>query len=355
MEIYLVGGAVRDDLLGLPVTESDYVVVGATDAEMLNLGYRQVGSDFPVFLHPGTSEEYALARTERKVAPGHQGFECRSDPSVTLEEDLKRRDLTINAMARSDKGDLIDPYGGQKDLEHKLLRHVSGAFVEDPLRILRVARFKARFHHLGFTVHPETTALLERMVADGLHRELTPERVLLEVDKALVTRTPSEFFSYLQAIGAAPDLWPEISEASVSRLAVHTAANPEARFALLVMDQDTASINELCQRLRAPRDRLDISCLIAEQGHAWAGLNMLSAESRLELVLNCDGVRKDTRFRKFNAICGELFDPDLSPRWQQIRDTAAAVKASDIDSEVSGPGLGELIRAEQVRRIGEIL
>ncbi|MCG5500908.1 multifunctional CCA addition/repair protein [Ectothiorhodospira lacustris] len=210
MDIYLVGGAVRDALLGLPVQERDWVVVGATVEEMLAGGFRQVGRDFPVFLHPRTHEEHALARTERKTAPGYRGFEVHAAPEVTLEEDLERRDLTINAMARDDQGRLIDPFGGQADLQARRLRHVSCAFAEDPVRILRVARFAARLAPMGFTVAPETMTLMRRMVAAGEVDALVPERVWQETERALTGPCPSRFFQVLRECGALAVLFPEL-------------------------------------------------------------------------------------------------------------------------------------------------
>lgn len=213
MEAYLVGGAVRDELLGLPVKERDWVVVGATAEQMLAQSYRPVGKDFPVFLHPETNEEYALARTERKQGRGYYGFVCFSEPSVTLEEDLSRRDITINAMAKNiSTGEIIDPYGGQRDLQDKILRHVSPAFVEDPVRLLRVARFAARFAHLGFRIAPETLSLMRAMVRAGEVDALVPERVWQEIDKALAESQPQQFFTSLRACGALAVLLPELDK-----------------------------------------------------------------------------------------------------------------------------------------------
>ena len=212
MKIYLVGGAVRDKLLGLPVLDRDWVVVGATIEEMLDRGFRQVGRDFPVFLHPESNEEYALARTERKTGPGHRGFQFRSDPHVTLEEDLGRRDLRINAIAETETGTLIDPHNGLRDIKKKSIRHISDSFKEDPLRILRVARFKAKFHHLDFFVHQRTTDLIKAMVSNKEHNELSAERVLIELDKALATKNAAEFFRYLAKVGA--DSMPEMIDSS---------------------------------------------------------------------------------------------------------------------------------------------
>ncbi|MBL8250581.1 MAG: multifunctional CCA tRNA nucleotidyl transferase/2'3'-cyclic phosphodiesterase/2'nucleotidase/phosphatase, partial [Candidatus Competibacter sp.] len=210
MTIYLVGGAVRDELLGLPVKERDWVVVGATPEELLARGFQPVGKDFPVFLHPRTREEYALARTERKTAPGYYGFDIRAGSEVTLEDDLLRRDLTINAMARDGQGRLIDPYHGRRDLEARRLRHVSPAFAEDPVRILRLARFSARYAALGFQVAPETLALMRQMVASGEVDALVPERVWAETVRALGEIRPERFFETLRACGALARIFPEI-------------------------------------------------------------------------------------------------------------------------------------------------
>src|SRR5271167_1333934 len=210
MQVYLVGGAVRDALLGLSVNERDWVVVGSSRDELLRQNFREVGRDFPVFLHPDTHEEFALARLERKTAPGYRGFAVEFGPEVTLEEDLARRDLTINAMARKDDGALIDPHGGRSDLEARLLRHVSPAFVEDPVRVLRVARFAARFAPLGFSVAPETMALMRAMVERGEADALIPERVWQETEKALRSPEPAKFFQVLRECGALRAIYPEV-------------------------------------------------------------------------------------------------------------------------------------------------
>src|SRR5687768_2708624 len=213
MKTYLVGGSVRDELLGLPVQDRDHVVVGADPAEMERLGFRPVGADFPVFLHPETHEEYALARTERKTAPGYKGFAFHAAPEVTLEEDLRRRDLTINAMARAEDGTLVDPYGGERDLRAGILRHVSEAFAEDPVRILRVARFAARF---GFAIAPETLELMRRMVLDGEADALVPERVWQELSRGLQEKMPSRMLAVLVECEALERVLPEL-EASFAR------------------------------------------------------------------------------------------------------------------------------------------
>ena len=209
--ICLVGGAVRDALLGLPITERDWVVVGTTPEQMLAQGFKQVGRDFPVFLHPSTNEEYALARTERKQGQGYHGFACFSDPSITLEDDLLRRDLTINAMAQCAEGVIVDPFNGQADLKNRQLRHVSAAFSEDPLRILRIARFAAKLASFNFQIADETLELMTQMIASGELACLTPERVWLETVKALQTQAPQRYFEVLQQVGALQVLMPELS------------------------------------------------------------------------------------------------------------------------------------------------
>jgi tRNA nucleotidyltransferase (CCA-adding enzyme) len=212
MKKYEVGGAVRDALLGLPVAERDWVVVGAGPADLLALGYKQVGRDFPVFLHPESHEEHALARTERKTGPGHTGFSFDTSPTVTLEDDLRRRDLTINAIARDEHGQIIDPYHGCADLAARVLRHVSAAFREDPLRVLRTARFAARFQDLGFTIAPETLRLMQTMVEDGELETLQPERVWQETEKGLATSRPDVYFETLRACGALARVFPEVDK-----------------------------------------------------------------------------------------------------------------------------------------------
>lgn len=351
MESYLVGGAVRDDLLGITGHERDFVVVGSTPEEMLAAGYRTVGKDFPVFLHPETGEEYALARTERKTGPGHQGFEVSSSPDTTLEEDLFRRDLTINAIARDESGQLIDPYGGIKDLDAGILRHVSPAFSEDPLRVLRLARFKARFHHLGFEVDKSTFSLVKEMVSSEQLAELAPERILMELDKALVTDAPAEFFKLLIAIGAHDRLWPEIHAAAVERLAERDdIKDPESRFALLLEGCPEDDAAGLCERLRCSRLRSDVTRLIAAHGATWRNLEHLDADAIVQLLYQLDALRKVDRFMEFNRICTEIFEMDGST-WVELRNLVASVKAGDLDTTAEGEALGDAITQEQVTRV----
>ena len=255
MKTYLVGGAVRDQLLGEPFHEHDWVVVGGTPAELLKQGYQQVGRDFPVFLHPKTKEEYALARTERKAGAGYYGFECDFNPSVTLEEDLSRRDLTINAMAMDDNQHVIDPYDGQADLKAKQLKHVSPAFVEDPVRVLRVARFAARYHRLGFVVADETRALMQGMAEQGELAHLVPERVWQEWQKSLCEANPEIFIDVLQACGAVAVILPEFEAIDLNALiaASKLSDDPVIRFSALLVKLEQAQIEALSKRLRVPK------------------------------------------------------------------------------------------------------
>jgi tRNA nucleotidyltransferase (CCA-adding enzyme) len=274
MKSYVVGGAVRDRLLGLPGSDRDHVVVGATTDEMLAAGFKPVGRDFPVFLHPVTHEEYALARTERKVAPGYAGFVFHADPSVTLEADLERRDLTINAMAEDDAG-LVDPYGGQRDLALRLFRHVGPAFVEDPVRVLRVARFAARF--TDFHVAPETLALMRRMTDAGEVDALVAERVWQEVSRGLMEQSPSRMITVLQDTGAFARLFPEIAfvfdakpdlrDRTLTALdrAAHGNAPIEVRFAVLLQCMDERGIDALCTRFAVPKAVREVALLAARE------------------------------------------------------------------------------------------
>lgn len=340
MQIYCVGGAVRDELLGLPVQDRDYVVVGATPEQMTALGYRPVGKDFPVFLHPETHEEYALARTERKTAQGYKGFQIYTSPQVTLEQDLARRDLTINAIARNEAGATIDPHGGMGDLQAKVLRHVSAAFVEDPVRILRLARFAARFP--DFSVAAETLSLMREMVAKGEVDALVPERVWQELARGLMEARPSRMFEVLISCGALakllPELdrlWgvpqpaqhhPEIDTGAHTMMVLDVAAQRQfdlaIRFAALMHDigkgttpaemlprhigheqRGVALLQALCRRLRVPNDCRDLAVTVA----AFHGKAHRAAELRpdtlLRLLHDTDALRQPARFEQFLAAC----------------------------------------------------
>ncbi len=340
LQCYVVGGAVRDRLLGRPVNDRDWVVVGATPQQMLDAGFQQVGRDFPVFLHPQTHEEYALARTERKSAPGYHGFVVHAAPSVTLEQDLARRDLTINAMAEGPNGRLIDPFGGQRDLQAKVLRHVSPAFAEDPVRILRLARFAARFN--DFHLAPETLTLMRAMVQSGEVDMLVPERVWQELARGLLEARPSRMFELLREGGALRVLLPEVARLwGVPQPAQHhpeidtgvhlmlvldqaaTASAPlTVRFACLCHDlgkgttpkdqwprhigheQRGARLTQsLCERLRVPTDCRELAVLTArEHGHVHASL-AFGADALLRLLERCDALRRPERFAELLLAC----------------------------------------------------
>jgi tRNA nucleotidyltransferase (CCA-adding enzyme) len=400
MQIYLVGGAIRDRLLGRPVQERDYLVVGATPQEMLELGYRQVGRDFPVFLHPQTHEEYALARTDRSaVADGRP----HADPSVTLEEDLARRDLTINAIAESSNGELIDPFGGLTDLRRRLLRHVSPAFAEDPVRVLRVARLKARYADLGFSIAEETWALMRQLVDAGRLDRLVPERVWQELIGALSTAKPQAFFDSLRQCGALARALPEIDglygvpqptrwhpevDCGVHTLmalgvACELSESPEVRFATLTHDLGKANtpshilpshhgheergrrlVEGLCERLKAPNRfrELAISCTLY---HGYTHrLYELRPKTVVKLLMGLDAFRRPERLRQFLLVCEADYRgrkgfyarpyPQAADLWRLY---LAASGASLQPDEAAGTGWlrGEVIRRERVRRVAAAL
>lgn len=342
MKTYLVGGAVRDNLLQLPVREHDWVVVGASADELISQGFRPVGKDFPVFLHPDTHEEYALARTERKSGHGYYGFDIHAAPDVTLEDDLKRRDLTINAIAQTESGEWVDPYGGQQDLKSRVLRHVSPAFSEDPLRVLRVARFAARFAPLGFKVAPETLELMRTMAASGELTTLVAERVWKETHRALLSEAPWVYFQTLRACGALavifpevdalfgvpqpPKHHPEVDTGTHVMLAIEQACRLSndlpVRFATLVHDLGKADtpadilpshhgheqrgvkhIKTLCRRLKIPRALCDLGTLVSYWHlHCHRALE-LKPETLLKLLEGTDAFRRPARFEQFLLVC----------------------------------------------------
>lgn len=338
MKIYLVGGAVRDKLLGLPIKEKDWVVVGATVADMLKLGYKQVGKEFPVFLHPKTNEEYALARMERKVKPGYKGFEFDTSPKVTLEEDLQRRDLTINAMAESPEGALIDPYHGKKDLENRVFRHVSPSFSEDPVRILRVGRFLARYAYLGFKLAPETVALMQQMVAQGEVDALVAERVWKELERALAEKNPEMFFVVMEKSHALPILFPAIQLKSPGMQAMLAAAmltsNATVRLAALLHAVDFSAIKDLCHRYKLPNAYRELSVLTASHYQAALQASQLSVEELLNLFSKLDVYRRWDRFLLFLMTCQAIADAQHSnfPRvaLEDIAQHAKSVSVQDL-------------------------
>lgn len=325
MQIYLVGGAVRDQMLGFPVKEKDWVVVGATVENMLQQGFRPVGKDFPVFLHPKTQEEYALARTERKIGKGYTGFQFNASPQVTLEEDLMRRDLTINAMAQDGDGHLIDPYHGQQDIEKKVLRHVSPAFVEDPVRILRVARFAARYKQFGFTVADETLELMRQMVLAGEVDALVAERVWKELERALSEKNPEVFFEVLIQCHAAEVLFPVFNLEALKK-AVSLDANTQVRFAVLLSHLSEAEIKLFCERYRVPSDYRELALLVSKQLNQYQNALRLSASEVLDLLQAADAFRRENRFKYFLLACEAAnLDPMLERDSNQIETTPSLI------------------------------
>ena len=317
MKAYEVGGCVRDELLGQPVADRDWVVVGATPEDMVRLGYRPVGKDFPVFLHPETHEEYALARTERKSGRGYKGFTVYAAPDVTLEDDLRRRDLTINAMARDENGALIDPFGGEKDLREGVLRHVSAAFEEDPVRILRVARFVARF---GFRIAEETLALMRRMVEIGEADHLVAERVWQEFSRGLMEKHPARMLEVLAECGLAAKLLPEVrnERAALERAAAAQAPLP-VRFAVLCWGLEEGAIDALCDRLRAPNEARSLAAAAARSRPL---LEAKDASVLLELLKRADAIRRPERFAQL-LEAAQLAEPALDPSRARLALAAA--------------------------------
>jgi tRNA nucleotidyltransferase (CCA-adding enzyme) len=372
VKTYAVGGAVRDELLGLPVQDRDWVVVGATPEDMAAAGFKPVGKDFPVFLHPQTREEYALARTERKTAPGYKGFVFHADAGVTIEEDLARRDLTINAIAKCEDGSFIDPYRGRADLAHKVLRHVSPAFVEDPVRVLRVARFAARF--ADFTIADETMALMAEMVANGEVDHLVPERVWQELARGLMEAKPSRMFEVLRACGALKKILPELDRLwgvpqradyhpevdtgihvmMVIDMAAQLGLPLTARFAALTHDlgkgttpadvlprhigHEQRSVNllgPLCERLRVPAECRDLALLVARFHGDIYKIAELRPKTVVTILERCDVFRRPERFEELLGACeadyrGRLgFESRPFPQSQSWRHATAAARAVD--------------------------
>ena len=400
MKVYLVGGAVRDALLGYPSSERDWVVVGASPRELLDRGYQQVGRDFPVFLHPETRDEYALARTERKQGHGYTGFAVHCDPAVTLEQDLLRRDLTVNAMARSAEGEIIDPYGGQRDLAARVLRHVSAAFVEDPLRVLRTARFAARYAHLGFSVAPETLALMAEIVGQGELAHLPAERIWVELERALGERDPQVFVQVLRDCGALEALLPEVEalfgvpqteryhpeiDTGIHTLmALQQAARltpaSDVRFALLVHDLGKGTtprdewprhiaheqrglqlVERVCQRLKAPGQYRELALKVCQyHTHCHRALE-LRGKTLLRLLQATNALRRPERFEAFLLACEadargrrglEQCDYPQADYLRRALAAAREVSAADFSAQgLQGKALGDAIASERVRRL----
>jgi len=403
-DTYLVGGAVRDALLGLQATERDWVVVGSTPQDMLDRGYKQVGASFPVFLHPGTGEEYALARTEKKQGHGYHGFNVDFHPGVTLEEDLQRRDLTINAMAQDEHGKLIDPYGGQRDLEQKVLRHVSRAFIEDPLRVMRVARFAARFSRFGFRVHESTLAMMREITLSGELQHLAAERSWREIERAMSTDKPSEFVSVLRQCGALDILLPEVAalfgvpqpekyhpeiDTGVHLLmALDKAAklgNGAANVVFAVLLHDLGKgitpkrklpshighemagvplVDDVCKRLKAPNAMHDLARKVCA-GHLDCH-RILEARPAtvLRLLERLDVFRQPHVLQGFLLACEADYlgrkglDDRPYPQADYLHRAwlaVADIRARDLDLQgISGPQVGEKLRQARITAISEL-
>lgn len=351
MKIYLVGGAVRDKLLGRKVKERDYVVVGGTPEEMESQGFKAVGKEFPVFLHPITQEEYALARTERKVGKGYKGFEFYADPSVTLEEDLLRRDLTINAIAEDEEGNIIDPFGGKKDVAAKIFRHVSPAFSEDPVRILRVARFASRFP--DFTVHPDTNKLMKDMVNNSEVNALVPERVWKEFSRALEEPSAERFFAVLKDCGALPILFNEITEHYQTNLenlisCAKRTEEPSIRFAALLKAMSEPSVKTLCKRLRAPKNFTDLAIMTVKYQNIIENLSINNPEDVINFLENIDAFRRPERLKPLLTAC----DSDKFEFLNQALDVARSVKTQPlIDQGLKDKEFGEKLHELRVKAI----
>ena len=399
MQIYQVGGAVRDELLGLEVKDRDWVVVGGTPGEMTALGYKAVGKDFPVFIHPDTGEEYALARTERKTGPGYKGFAFNTSEEITLEQDLQRRDITINAIARDENGSLIDPFNGRKDLENRIIRHVSDAFVEDPLRVLRVARFAAQF---GFLIAQETLALLKEISATNELETLAPERVWTETEKALRTREPRRYFEILRECNALYSLFPEIDRLfgvpqperyhpeidcgihtmMVLEQATKLTSDTETRFAALVHDLGKATtpqeiwpshhghgergvelINKLCDRLRIPNRYRELATVVARYHLNCHRVEELSPRVVVGKLEGLDAFRRPERFDKFLLACEadargrkgkERLDYRQAELFRKYREACLSVDTKSLDIQgLEGAKIADHIRAQRIEAIRE--
>ncbi|MGR9116450.1 MAG: multifunctional CCA addition/repair protein [Gammaproteobacteria bacterium] len=404
MKTFLVGGAVRDRLLNMPVKERDWVVLGETPESMVRQGFRPVGKDFPVFLHPQSHEEYALARTERKSAPGYKGFIIHAAPDITLEQDLQRRDLTINAMAMTPEGEIIDPFGGRKDLQNRIFRHISSAFSEDPVRILRVARFAARYTHLGFRIADETRALMCQMVDSGEIDYLVPERVWAELHKALSEKSPVAFFRALKDCRALAKIFPEINNLfgipqpkqyhpeidtglhSLLSLeqASRLSANPEIRFAALVHDLGKALspkeqwphhygheqkglpiLEQLCERLRVPNSYKVLARLVMSYHTRCHQAFNLRAASLVDMLAGLGAFKTNSRLNDMLLACEAdskgRTGLENKPYLQTHYIKGAAKAAANIDtssilqSELKGPQIGEAIRRLRIKAIAEFI
>lgn len=365
MHIYKVGGAVRDRLLGRPVSDVDWLVVGATVEDMHAQGFRPVGADFPVFIHPKTGEEYALARTERKSGRGYGGFTFHASPEVTLEEDLIRRDLTINAMAEDAQGNLLDPYNGKADLENRILRHVSPAFAEDPLRVLRVARFAARYAPLGFNVADDTLALMRQLSVSGELQALTAERAWKEIERALMESQPQVFIEVLRDCGALHELMPELDGSSqalapLRQAAEHDQSLPVRWACLMLAIHDTTQINAVNQRFKAPRDCQELAGLVGDCLPLADRARELEPSALLALLQKFDVYRRPQRFEEFIAACQMAAFARGARSYAQadyLRGAASKARGVDVKPLVArgltGQALGEALKAERLHVLAQ--
>lgn len=400
MKLYRVGGCVRDHLLGLPVNDIDWVVTGATSEKMLADGYKPIGKDFPVFLHPESKQEYALARSERKTGPGYRGFEISADPATTIEQDLMRRDLTINAIAEDEQGNIVDPYGGRQDIEARQLRHVSAAFVEDPVRVLRVARFAARFHQLGFSLAPETRDLIQQIGQSGELETLVAERVWSELSRALDETDPQVFFTCLRecevlallfpeidalfGVPQNPDYHPEIDTGLHVMMALQQSAvlgyDNETRFAVLMHDlgkaatpadvlpshygheaRGKAPVKAFCKRWRVPKAHTELALITTEFHLQVHRARELKATTLLKLFTRTDSLRKPDRFRKMLDACradvrgrqGREQDPYPQAEFlTRLANRLGQLDITEIQARgLTGKAMGEAVEAARLQLI----
>mgnify|MGYP000256466245 CR=1 FL=1 len=375
MDIFLVGGAVRDKLLGYPFSDRDWVVVGATPEQLLKQGFQPVGKDFPVFLHPDSKEEYALARTERKVGAGYTGFQCYSSPDVTIEEDLMRRDLTVNAIAEAEDGTLIDPFNGQQDIHDRYLRHVSDAFIEDPLRVLRCARFLARYFHLGFRIADETIALSQQISASGELQHLSKERVWQELEKALGERSPEQYFIALQDCHAANIFWPQLNPLSEQQINLlqqaaaqpaktsshnqatdHQTMNKPQRFAMLFFHLSEADSKAVLAQLKAPNEFKELALMVSQFGLRCVQLDSNNSEQKLRLIESLDAFRRPERLQLFLACCSLYSGIDN----QQKQLSAAYFASKSIEAKslaeqgLRGAEIAKALREKRLQAIDQL-
>ncbi|SLJ84384.1 tRNA nucleotidyltransferase [Psychrobacter sp. DAB_AL43B] len=390
MQVYLVGGAVRDQLLGRPIKDKDFVVVGATVAKMLDAGFQQVGADFPVFLHPVSREEYALARTERKQGVGYQGFSVHASPNVSLKDDLQRRDLTVNAMAievisLSDdtpiNGEVIDYYGGLTDIENKTLRHVSSAFSEDPLRVLRTARFYSRYYDLGFTIADETLLLMRQLVSSGELAHLSSERIWQESSRAMMQLSPHVYWQQLFEIGALTEYFAPLNQAwnhAHIRETVQTALyfagqmqlNLSQRWAILMASLNSSlfnlnandlkpdelktaakAINEIGNTAKVPKAQTQFATLFVQQAEKLSVINQINAAGKIDLIQACSAHKEPEKLSQL-LVCSHVLQLAIQHRQMMLAlDSFHSISMNDIEKNLKGPAIGEALRQHRIEHL----